>query len=332
VACPHRDNAARSAASRGTQELSMMGFARVLLPLAAATVLMGAAMAQETDTLATPRARTSYAIGMDVAHVIAPIAVDMDTKVFEQSLRDAAAGKAPAIAEQDAKATDAALRARVAARAGNAAAGSPVPAVDRTKVGQLVGGLMIGPSLASLKDDIELPVLLQAVRTVLAGRKPLLTDAQAKSTLQAFTEQRSAAMDAAAAAAGSKNKTEGDAFLARNKAVTGVYTTPSGLQYRVLRQGAGPHPKPGDKVRVNYRGTLLDGTVFDSSYERGQPEEFGLDQVIPGWSEGVGMMPVGAKYRFWIPAALGYGMKGTPGGPIGPNATLVFDVELLSIL
>ena len=100
----------------------------------------------------------------------------------------------------------------------------------------------------------------------------------------------------------------------------------------VLRQGAGVRPHPSDRVRVNYEGRLLDGTVFDSSYRNGQPAEFGLNQVIPGWAEGVSLMPVGSKYRFWIPSNIGYGAQGTPGGPIGPNATLVFDVELMGIL
>ena len=100
----------------------------------------------------------------------------------------------------------------------------------------------------------------------------------------------------------------------------------------VLRQGAGRVRSATDRVRVNYQGALLDGTVFDSSYERGQPTEFALNQVIPGWTEGLALMPVGAKYRFWIPGDLAYGAKGTPEGSIGPNATLVFDVELLAIL
>jgi hypothetical protein len=100
----------------------------------------------------------------------------------------------------------------------------------------------------------------------------------------------------------------------------------------IMRQGSGARPKSTDQVRVNYHGTLLDGTVFDSSYDRGQPAEFALNQVIAGWTEGLSMMPVGSKFRFWIPGELAYGPKGTPGGPIGPNATLVFDVELMSIL
>ena len=109
-----------------------------------------------------------------------------------------------------------------------------------------------------------------------------------------------------------------------------MFTTPSGLQYMVLRQGNGMRAKPGQRVKVNYHGTLLDGTVFDSSYERGEPASFRLDQVIAGWTEGVGMMPVGGKYRFWIPASLGYGDKGM-GNDIPPNSTLVFDVELLGV-
>ena len=139
-------------------------------------------------------------------------------------------------------------------------------------------------------------------------------------------------MQAKAAEAANKNRAEGAAFLAKNKGVKGVFTTQSGLQYMVLRQGAGPRPTATDKVRVNYHGTLLDGTVFDSSYDRGQEVEFPLNQVIAGWTEGVAMMPVGSKFRFWIPGELAYGAKGTPGGPIGPNATLQFDVELMAIV
>jgi FKBP-type peptidyl-prolyl cis-trans isomerase FkpA len=306
----------------------------------AATLWMSAAVAQEKTSLATDRDKVSYAVGLDVAHAIAPVAQDMDTAAFEQGVRNAFAGGKPAMGKEEAVAIDHALRARVAARMGKAGPGATSgstpgaqpPAVDKVKVGQLVGGQMIGPSLASIKDEVELPVLLQAIRTSLAGRPALLSDADAKATLTVFSKHMQDAMQAKAALTGDKNKAEGEAFLARNKAVKGVFVTPSGLQYTVLRQGAGAPPKPGDRVRVNYRGTLLDGTVFDSSYDRGEATEFGLDEVIPGWREGVSLMPVGAKYRFWIPADLAYGAKGTPGGPVGPNATLVFDVELMSIL
>jgi len=291
---------------------------------------------QDTTVLNSDRDKVSYAIGMDVGRSIKPVGPDLDLSAFEQAVSRSFAGQPPALEQEEAMATDAALRARIAARDGKAAPGTapgtPPPSVDKTKVGELVGGQMVGPSLLPIKDEIELPVLVQAVRTVLQGGQPLLAEAEAKSVLAAFSQRVQGKMQAKSAAQGERNKTEGAAFLARNKAVKGVYTTSTGLQYMVLRQGSGARPKPTDRVRVNYRGTLLDGTVFDSSYERGQPVEFGLDQVIPGWTEGVSLMPVGSKYRFWIPGELAYGSKGTPGGPIGPNATLVFDVELMDIL
>jgi len=128
---------------------------------------------------------------------------------------------------------------------------------------------------------------------------------------------------------------EGEAFLAENRKKQGVTETKSGLQYEVIKESDGKAlatPKPADRVKVNYRGTLLDGTEFDSSYRRGQPASFTLNRVIPGWTEGVQLMRVGAKYRFYVPARLGYGERGTgQGGPIGPNAMLIFEVELLAI-
>ncbi|MCA1714378.1 MAG: FKBP-type peptidyl-prolyl cis-trans isomerase, partial [Gammaproteobacteria bacterium] len=170
------------------------------------------------------------------------------------------------------------------------------------------------------------------LETGLRNGKPLLAEPEANAIRAAFSQRVQARMQAQATAAADRNRAEGAAFLSRNKTVKGVFVTPSGLQYMVLRQGAGARPKASDQVRVNYQGSLLDGTVFDSSYTNGQPVEFMLNQVIPGWTEGLGLMPVGSKYRFWIPGELAYGTQGTPGGPIGPNSTLVFDVELMGIL
>ena len=127
------------------------------------------------------------------------------------------------------------------------------------------------------------------------------------------------------------NLEKGEAFLAENAKKEGVKTTASGLQYKVLKEGTGKSPKDTDTVQVHYKGTLLDGTEFDSSIKRGQPAEFPLNRVIPGWTEGVQLMKEGAKYQFTIPSKLAYGERGTPGGPIPPNSTLVFEVELLSI-
>jgi FKBP-type peptidyl-prolyl cis-trans isomerase FkpA len=310
----------------------MKSFARAIAAMwllaAVAIVPVGA---QDKTTLSSDRDKVSYMIGMDVAHSITTAAPDVDVNAFERAVHNAFDGGKPLIAEARIKPLAQSLMQRIAVRNGKAPAGTVSPAVAKDQVGYLIGA-DIGRSLTPIKDEIELPVFMQGLRTTLAGGEPLLTDAEASALRSAFTQRMQARMQAQASVAGGKNEAEGVAFLAKNKAVKGVYTTPSGLQYMVLRQGAGPKPKPGEHVRVNYRGTLLDGTVFDSSYDRGEPAEFGLDQVIPGWSEGVAMMPVGSKYRFWVPGNLAYGAKGTPGGPIGPNATLIFDVELMAIV
>jgi FKBP-type peptidyl-prolyl cis-trans isomerase FkpA len=195
----------------------------------------------------------------------------------------------------------------------------------------MLGSYMVGPSLAELKGDIELDALFDAVKTAFDGGQPKLSQEEGAAILQSFMATKQAEMQAKAAQLGQTNRQEGNAFLAKNKTVPGVVTTASGLQYQVIRPGSGERPLPSSKVKVNYEGKLLDGTVFDSSYQRGQPVEFGLDQVIKGWTEGVSLMPVGSKYRFWIPGELAYGENGTQGGPIGPNATLTFDVELISV-
>jgi FKBP-type peptidyl-prolyl cis-trans isomerase FkpA len=298
-----------------------------------AVVLFGtAASAQDKTVLTTERDKASYMVGTDIGHSIAPVGPDLDMAAFEKAIRNAFAGGKPLITPEEAQATGKALMARIGARNGQPTPGGKVPEVTKDKVGLLVG-TDVGRSLTPIHEEIELPVFLQAVRTTVANGKSLLSDEELTAIRETFSKKVQGQMQAKAAVAGEKNKTEGTEFLAKNKTVKGVFTTPSGLQYMVLRQGAGQRPRATDRVRVNYHGTLLNGTVFDSSYERGgQPVEFGLSQVIPGWTEGLTLMPVGAKYRFWIPGELAYGAKGTPDGSIGPNSTLVFDVELLAIL
>ena len=305
----------------------LMRGAAALLAVAASAAAFAVA-AQGASTLSSERDKVSYMIGLDVGRSIEPVGPDPDFAAFERAIRNTVEGGKPLLSESETKATAQALMQRIGARNGQAPGTQP-PAVEKQKVGYLVGA-DVGRSLAPIKSEFDLAVVLQGVRTVFDGGEPLLGEAEANAVREAFSGRLQAKMQAEASALSGKNKAEGDAFLAKNKAVKGVFTTPSGLQYMILRQGAGERPKPGATVRVNYEGTLLDGTVFDSSYERGQPAEFALSQVIPGWTEGVGMMPVGGKYRFWIPSALAYGEKGPPG--IGPNAMLTFDVELLGIV
>ena len=293
-----------------------------------ASVMTGAAMAQDKASLATEKDKVSYAIGLDVASSFEPLAPHVDLDAMQRAVANAFAGGQPLQSEEQARATDAALRAALAARQGQRvpgmAPGAEPPAPPAEQVGLLIGDRMIGPSLAPLKDDIDLAVLMQAVRTAFAKGTPLLNQQEAGAALQSYMARKQQAV-------AEKNRAEGAAFLAENKKQKGVITTPSGLQYMVLRQGSGARPTPSDTVRVNYEGKLLDGTVFDSSYQRGQPAEFPLGSVIAGWTEGVSLMPVGAKYRFWIPSDLAYGANGAPGGVIGPDATLTFDVELLDV-
>jgi FKBP-type peptidyl-prolyl cis-trans isomerase FkpA len=293
------------------------------------SVLGGNLSAQEKTTLTTERDKVSYAIGVDVGTSLQPVGPFLDVAAFERALNNTFQGKPPLISEAEAQATDQALRMNLAAAEGTQIPGMPPgakpPAVDKSKVGLFLGTYVVGQSLMPFKDEIDTAVLAQALRTATSGGTPLLTAEQAKAEMQAYLTKRQGA-------AGQRNRDEGAKFLAENKTKKGVITTPSGLQYMVLREGNGDRPMPTSRVRVNYVGTLLNGTKFDSSYDRGQPAEFGLNQVIPGWTEGVSLMPVGAKYRFWIPSALGYGPNGAPGGVIGPDATLTFDVELMGIL
>jgi FKBP-type peptidyl-prolyl cis-trans isomerase len=195
-----------------------------------------------------------------------------------------------------------------------------------------VVGMDIGATIKRLGPDAPLnpELILRAIQDVLTGKEPLLDTQQANEIRLALSRKLQERMAAEMKQAAEKNRTEGEAFLANNKTREGVTTTASGLQYEVLTAGTGEKPKDSDVVTVNYRGTLLDGSEFDSSYKRGKPATFPVKGVIAGWTEGLQLMSVGGKYRLYIPTALAYGERGA-GRNIGPNATLIFDIELLSI-
>jgi FKBP-type peptidyl-prolyl cis-trans isomerase len=213
------------------------------------------------------------------------------------------------------------------AQASGQQAGKPESVQDRASY---VIGYNLGRTLKQNDVNANTDLIVKGLRDGMGGGTGMLTDAEMQSTMQEFQKQVQTQQEAKQKVVGEKNKTEGEAFLAKNKAKAGVKTTASGLQYEVEKEGTGPAPKATDTVTVNYKGTLMDGTTFDSSYDRGQPATFVLNQVIPGWTEGVQLMKVGSKYKFYIPAALGYGDKGA-GNVIGPNSPLIFEVELLSI-
>ncbi len=191
-------------------------------------------------------------------------------------------------------------------------------------------GMNVGKSLKKDGVDIDPRIVARAIADTLAGSKTLLTDEEARTALMTLQSDVRKRQTAQTDAVGQTNKQEGDAFLAANKNQQGVTTLPDGLQYKILKEGEGPKPTAADSVVCNYRGTLLNNKEFDSSYKRGQPATFPVSGVIKGWTEALQLMPVGSKWQIVVPPDLGYGARGA-GADIGPNSTLVFEIELLSI-
>ena len=200
---------------------------------------------------------------------------------------------------------------------------------DKDKVSYAIG-VNIGKSMRKDTVDVDPAIFSRGMKDAMAGGKLLLTDDEIKATLTKLQTDLRARQEVAMQKAGEINKKAGDDFLAQNKTKEGVVALPDGLQYKILKEGNGPKPAVTDSVVCNYRGTLIDGTEFDSSYKRGQPATFPVNGVIKGWTEAVQLMPVGSKWQLFVPADLAYGNRGA-GPDIGPNATLIFEVELLSI-
>jgi FKBP-type peptidyl-prolyl cis-trans isomerase FklB len=190
-------------------------------------------------------------------------------------------------------------------------------------------GVNIGSNLKDQELDLDAKALAAGITDGLNG-KPAMTQEEVHATLMQFQQEMMAKTQAKEKVDAEKNLKAGEAFLAENAKKNGVKTTASGLQYKILKEGDGPMPKATDTVKVNYKGTLIDGTVFDSSYDRGEPVTFPVNGVIPGWTEALQMMKVGSKWQLFIPANLAYGER-SPGPKIGPNSTLIFEVELLDI-
>ncbi len=191
-------------------------------------------------------------------------------------------------------------------------------------------GVDMGNKLKSQSVEVDADLLLQGLKDALAGGKTLLTPEEVRGTLLALEKELRTKQLEAVRKVGEKNRQEGEAFLSANKTKEGVVTLESGLQYKILKAGDGKKPAADDTVVCHYRGTLIDGQEFDSSYKTNQPATFAVKRVIKGWNEALQLMPVGSKWQVFIPPNLGYGERGTP-QRIGPNATLIFEVELISI-
>ena len=200
---------------------------------------------------------------------------------------------------------------------------------EKDKISYAIG-LNIGRSLHKDSVDVDPAIFMRGLKDALAGGKILLTDEEMKTVMIGLQAELRKKQDELMHQAGAANKQAGDAFLAANKTKEGVVTLPSGLQYKILKEGTGPKPAVTDTVMCNYRGTLLDSKEFDSSYKRGQPAAIPVNGVIKGWTEALQLMPVGSKWQLFIPPDLAYGNQAA-GPDIGPSSTLIFEVELLSI-
>ena len=220
-------------------------------------------------------------------------------------------------------------------KTGTAAKNAAAPALTTRKqkfsyaLGMNIGS-GLGANLKKQSVEVDSTLVSQGLKDAMSGAKTRLTQEEAQAVLKEVQTEVQKEQQAKMKEAADKNKTGGEAFLAANKSKDGVVTLPSGLQYKILTAGTGPKPTASDSVKCNYRGTLINGSEFDSSYKRGQPATFAVGQVIKGWTEALQLMPVGSKWQLFVPASLAYGERGA-GAEIGPNATLIFEVELLSI-
>ncbi len=191
-------------------------------------------------------------------------------------------------------------------------------------------GINIGNNVKQLPMELDMDILYKGFKDAVSGGKLLLSEEEMRAVMTAFQKDMTAKQAEMMKSQGDKNKKDGEAFLAENKKKDGVKTLASGLQYKVIKEGNGKSPKATDKVSTHYQGTLIDGTEFDSSYKRGEPATFPVNGVIPGWTEALQLMKVGSKWQLFIPSKLAYGEKGA-GPKIGPNAALIFTIELLAI-
>jgi len=268
----------------------------IAMNILAAGLLLGNALAQQTPAATTPPATTPAAT-------------------------QTPASSAPAKAQ-----TPAAKKPATAAKT----AAAPLTLKTQKEKFSYAVGMKMGQNFKKQSVPVDASIYARGMKDALAGGKTLMTDEEAQTAIQAVQKDMQAKMQEKMKEAADANKKEGEVFLAANKGKEGIVTLPSGLQYKILKEGTGPKPTPTDSVVCNYSGKLLDGKEFDSSYKRGQPATFPVTGVIKGWTEALQLMPVGSKWQLFIPSDLAYGDRGA-GADIGPGATLVFEVELMSI-
>jgi len=273
--------------------------------------------------------KISYSLGTQLGNNLKQGKIKLDTAKFSKGMNDALDDKTLEIKEDEIAQIMESFQNEMRERM--SAGGEPGEfRVDMNKVGYIIG-TQIGQNFKLNEMDISLDIFVRGLDDITNDKTPALTDVEIGEVMQKFEEEMRAKQEAAFNESLTKNKAEASAFLEENAKKSGITTLPDSLQYEIMTEGSGPKPKAENTVKVHYKGTLIDGTEFDSSYSRNQPAEFPLTGVIKGWTEVLQLMKTGAKWKVFIPAELGYGTQGSP-PIIGPNALLIFEIELLEIV
>lgn len=271
----------------------------------------------------------SSAHGCENAYMVKPTLTSWSLSLL--LLAGTAAAVAQSGSSSQTQTPPAAPQPRAQSPAGSDQASSNSPLKTNKEKASYALGMNVGSSLHRQSVDIDPDLFAQGLKDAMAGKKPLISEDEGRAALMQLQNEVRTQQAQKMKEEGDSNKKAGDAYLAANKAKPGVVTLPSGLQYKILKEGTGPKPTATDTVECNYTGTLINGTEFDSSAKHGGPAKFPVNGVIKGWTEALQLMPVGSKWQLFIPSDLAYGERGTPDGSIGPNSTLVFEVELVSI-
>lgn len=279
--------------------------------------------ASELFTFNTREGKFSYALGMNLGQGLHKQSVPTDPSILQLGLRDAISGGKTRLTQDEARAAIMEVQNDISTRHLE-----KLPQAEEKFSYAL--GMTLGENLRKQSVPVDPSILQRGLQDALVGGKTLLAEDEAKAAIMAVQTDLRQKQQVKMQQTGASNKQEGEAFLEANKGKNGVVTLPSGLQYKILQQGTGPKPTVTDSVVCNYRGTFINGTEFDSSYKRGQPVTVPVKGVIKGWTEALQLMPVGSKWQLFIPSDLAYGDRGA-GAVIGPGATLILEVELMSL-
>lgn len=284
---------------------------------------------KEDVELTTDKDKASYYIGTDIGNSFGGPGPEFNGDELAQGIFSSIEGETPKMSEDEITSAMTSFQMEMQKQRGTSPDSLDLSNVDMDKISYAIG-IDIGNNLKSQGFELNNRALIRGLSDKMDNAELLLSDAEMQTAMTAYQTEMNTQRESKMQETGLKNKTEGEQFLAQNKTKEGVVELPSGLQYKIIKEGTGKSPSADDTVVTHYKGTLIDGTTFDSSYDRGEPVEFPVNGVIPGWTEALQLMKEGGKWELYIPGNLAYGERGA-GGKIGPNATLIFTVELIEV-